>query len=745
MPIFGRWGVVPTNPSEILALVLGHPEKEIHPQCTRLGLNPDLHVFTSLVHHESGALNYAAIKVVFSLQLVLKMYTSSTGAELTPFQTHCFTERAYSPATFPVEDGNKNPTRVATACQPAMPGTHCCHVKEITNNGSGNFPLTQFISDIALRGRQTNHFRTPEYKIVVTLECSTCRGDQEGISFMHASGVLGLCPVRGRKSVPPVISGESTEELHGKDVDEDDIPKMTETVLPTPPVHPLLLTCSDTIPHQPLGHTEGCRLYPGLHSISTLKTLQREQGEWCDRDGEGSILEEVYLHLRGKRVGNHLEKTTLSTPNQYSYPDLQVMDSLGYCESDALDHVATEIEFRGSVPKFVGGRVENHLGETLLRTTNRNSNLNRPIAGSPVYFENDALDYAVAQRDSRLVKDKLGPIRRKKLLLTRIANEQSQSIRLSKYKKTARRYVDQRLWRNADFRFAVIERRLKGKSRQLDGNALSLPSGEPQRKTYGSGLERLGKHANRVIGGNILPQEGFSPILQACQLFRDHSKTTSLLGVFPAVVLLFWPHPVYRIRSDPDDIINGVTKGRQMFLFRHDLLMCIGIGKVELEEVNPHLRGGRVENHLGKTPTSSPDRDSNLDLPILSSRSQHDKRTRRSRTNVASVTTPNPFQTPSPASLPKPLFFWSWNGFALSWTAFGEKRVGKGGNIEKALLVFEGKGVCLALEDRSLVKREEHPYQAFVFEKKEPEGKYRCSGAIVTRLWILSAAHCYGE
>nr|CAD7394090.1 unnamed protein product [Timema cristinae] len=27
----------------------------------------------------------------------------------------------------------------------------------------------------------------------------------------------------------------------------------------------------------------------------------------------------------------------------------------------------------------------------------------------------------------------------------------------------------------------------------------------------------------------------------------------------------------------------------------------LGMGKVELEEVNPHLRGGRVENHLGKT------------------------------------------------------------------------------------------------------------------------------------------------
>nr|CAD7568154.1 unnamed protein product [Timema californicum] len=47
---------------------------------------------------------------------------------------------------------------------------------------------------------------------------------------------------------------------------------------------------------------------------------------------------------------------------------------------------------------------------------------------------------------------------------------------------------------------------------------------------------------------------------------------------------------------------------------------------VELEKVNPHLRGGRVENHLGKTSPSSPDRDSNLDLPVLSSRAQHDKR-----------------------------------------------------------------------------------------------------------------------
>nr|CAD7569016.1 unnamed protein product [Timema californicum] len=48
--------------------------------------------------------------------------------------------------------------------------------------------------------------------------------------------------------------------------------------------------------------------------------------------------------------------------------------------------------------------------------------------------------------------------------------------------------------------------------------------------------------------------------------------------------------------------------------------------QVELEEVNPHLRGGSVENHLGKTTPSSPDRDSNLDLPVLGGRAQHDSR-----------------------------------------------------------------------------------------------------------------------
>nr|CAD7594828.1 unnamed protein product [Timema genevievae] len=48
--------------------------------------------------------------------------------------------------------------------------------------------------------------------------------------------------------------------------------------------------------------------------------------------------------------------------------------------------------------------------------------------------------------------------------------------------------------------------------------------------------------------------------------------------------------------------------------------------ELTLEEVNPHKRGGRVENRLGKTTPSSPDRDSNLDLPVLGGLALHDWR-----------------------------------------------------------------------------------------------------------------------
>nr|CAD7445040.1 unnamed protein product [Timema bartmani] len=47
----------------------------------------------------------------------------------------------------------------------------------------------------------------------------------------------------------------------------------------------------------------------------------------------------------------------------------------------------------------------------------------------------------------------------------------------------------------------------------------------------------------------------------------------------------------------------------------------------KIKDVNPHLRGGRVENHLGKATPSSPDRDMNLDLPVLGSLALHETST----------------------------------------------------------------------------------------------------------------------
>nr|CAD7591233.1 unnamed protein product [Timema genevievae] len=48
-----------------------------------------------------------------------------------------------------------------------------------------------------------------------------------------------------------------------------------------------------------------------------------------------------------------------------------------------------------------------------------------------------------------------------------------------------------------------------------------------------------------------------------------------------------------------------------------------GIGKDEFRGREPAFCGGRVENHLGETTLSSPDRDSNLDLPVLGGLAQH--------------------------------------------------------------------------------------------------------------------------
>nr|CAD7399692.1 unnamed protein product [Timema cristinae] len=67
-------------------------------------------------------------------------------------------------------------------------------------------------------------------------------------------------------------------------------------------------------------------------------------------------------------------------------------------------------------------------------------------------------------------------------------------------------------------------------------------------------------------------------------------------------------------RAAPQLVNRGCSLSLDVIGALESWTQAARIGKVELEEVNPDLRGGRVENHLGKTTPSSPDRDSNLDL-----------------------------------------------------------------------------------------------------------------------------------
>ncbi|CAG2060322.1 unnamed protein product, partial [Timema podura] len=57
---------------------------------------------------------------------------------------------------------------------------------------------------------------------------------------------------------------------------------------------------------------------------------------------------------------------------------------------------------------------------------------------------------------------------------------------------------------------------------------------------------------------------------------------------------------------------------------KHVLLPVQELRRLNLEEVKPHLCEGRVENHLVKTLPNLPNRDSNLNLPVLSNLAQHE-------------------------------------------------------------------------------------------------------------------------
>nr|CAD7405632.1 unnamed protein product [Timema cristinae] len=72
----------------------------------------------------------------------------------------------------------------------------------------------------------------------------------------------------------------------------------------------------------------------------------------------------------------------------------------------------------------------------------------------------------------------------------------------------------------------------------------------------------------------------------------------------------------------PRFLINGQTE--IVLRLKEGAETPVGLGRLDLEEVNTHLHGGRVENYLGKSTPSSPDQDLNLNHPIPGSLAQHE-------------------------------------------------------------------------------------------------------------------------
>nr|CAD7443245.1 unnamed protein product [Timema bartmani] len=72
--------------------------------------------------------------------------------------------------------------------------------------------------------------------------------------------------------------------------------------------------------------------------------------------------------------------------------------------------------------------------------------------------------------------------------------------------------------------------------------------------------------------------------------------------------------------DDDDDNLNSLAN----VAWGHIGQSIEALERLDIDEVNPNLRGGRVESHLVKTTPSSPERDSNLGHPVLSSLAQHE-------------------------------------------------------------------------------------------------------------------------
>nr|CAD7439193.1 unnamed protein product [Timema bartmani] len=155
-------------------------------------------------------------------------------------------------------------------------------------------------------------------------------------------------------------------------------------------------------------------------------------------------------------------------------------------------------------------------------------------------------------------------------------------------------------------------------------NTISQDGGPPKRDSYTSHRESWGQRDTFAQSGTVPPKavtlETRSRDMVAADLLDVISEGATRLLLGYSVVILLFPHdPPQRRDKDVYTVRGGLGQRNTRNEIAPKILVVVAdlLGKsreppghcvllpvrvIRLKEVNPHLRGGRVENHLGNPP-----------------------------------------------------------------------------------------------------------------------------------------------
>nr|CAD7258541.1 unnamed protein product [Timema shepardi] len=226
----------------------------------------------------------------------------------------------------------------------------------------------------------------------------------------------------------------------------------------------------------------------------------------------------------------------------------------------------------------------------------RYSNLDLPVIGSLVYCDDSALDHAATEEQLFDVTD----------LQSAFGDQESHLVSKCGHLETAFAYdAPMRKMTVRVLQARDIPAKDRGGASNTQVRLLMLPS-------------KKQKHKTKIRHGDN-PQ-----FIESFLLHRVNPEDVNSMGVR---FRLYGCERMRRERMIGECVVSfsyiNLELETTMWLALEPRANLTELGNLNLEEANLDLRGGRVEKLLGKTTPSSSNQDSNLDLPILGSLSQH--------------------------------------------------------------------------------------------------------------------------